>query len=109
MLLFVLQKLTPHVAWHDDGHHVQICATFVVNNADLKTSNVGDRSSDSDPFNPFKISSAESPCTVACISISAILPWLLMLLIPEGSSAGEYVEEECKRPLRLSRLHAAHL
>jgi hypothetical protein len=68
MLLFVLQKLTPMVAWHDDGHHVQICATFVVNTVDSKSSNVGVRSPDSDSVN-LQISSAEFPCTVAGISI----------------------------------------
>jgi len=49
------------------------------------------------------------PCTVACASISATLPSPLMLLILEGLTAGEYVEEECERPLLMSRLHAAHL
>jgi hypothetical protein len=75
-------------------HNVQPWAIIIVNNADLGTPNVGDTSSGSGPFN-LQISCTEIPHTVACISISAILPWLLMLLIHEGSTAGEYVEEEC--------------
>ncbi len=97
------------VAWHDDGDYVRVSATIVVNNADLGTLYVSDRSSDGGPCN-LQISSAEFPCIVAaCVSISALLPSLLILLTQEGLTAGEHVEEECERPLLMSRLHAAHL
>ena len=41
--------------------------------------------------------------------MSAVLLWLLTSLTQEGMTAGEHVDEERERPLRLSRLHAAHL
>ncbi len=81
------------VAWHVDGHKIPTWASIIVNNADLGTPTLV---IEAQMVAPSTCRSAllYFPCNVACISMSAVLPWLLMSLTQEGVTAGKHVEEE---------------